>query len=85
MQATLSNNSLLDWSTDVDSFHAWMVDVNHYPTDGWIVENLKRYITNQTQLERWVNHFALTYDFDFDLLDQTSIDFIVASRELNEI
>jgi|GEM_PF-5614128 len=81
MQSTLTNNELLNWSTDVNLFHTNMVDVLHYPTDGWIVENLKRYITNQSQLDEWFNHFALAYDCDFDKLDQCCIDFIVAQEK----
>jgi len=67
----------LNMWNNIVHFYFWMVDVNHYPVDGWIIENLKKYIDTECKLTTFYNHFCLKYEGNLDFLDQCCIDNIL--------
>lgn len=66
---------------NVNSFIAWMTDVNHYPIDGYIVRNLKQYIDSKDKLTAFFQRFADVYKYDSSMLTQCSIDMIDYYKE----
>lgn len=68
---------------NVNSFIAWMTDVNHYPIDGYIVRKLKQYIDSNSKLTAFFERFANVYKYDTDMLTQCSIDMIDFYKEQN--
>lgn len=71
-----TNGLYNECSNNVEKFIAWMVDVNHYSVDGWIIRNLKTYIDCEEKLASFFERFAKVYKYDSSMLTQCSIDLI---------
>lgn len=58
------------------SFIDWLVNVNHFSEDGWVITNLKKCVNSKEKLSEFFERFNLLYKNNRDMLTQCSIDLI---------